>query len=111
MVGRAGRRDMEHELVAAYGEDVDDVVAQREVVDVVAEQLAVVVLVARHRGGARGRWRRGQLDVATRTQRRAPGSRLAATIRRGQRWAPGDPSSRAKATGHRGGHCAWHGYG
>ena len=54
VVGRAGWREVEHELVAAYGEDVDDVVAQREVVDVVAEQLTGVVLVARLRGGARG---------------------------------------------------------
>ena len=27
VVGRAGRREVEHELAAAYGEDVDDVVA------------------------------------------------------------------------------------
>ena len=110
MVGRAGQREVEHELVAAYGEDVD-VMAQREVVDVMAEQLTVVMLVAWHGDGTRGRWRRGQLDVATRTQRRAPGSRLAAAARRGQRRAPGDPSSRAKATGHHGGHYAWHGCG
>ena len=45
----------EHELAAACGEDMDDVVAQREVIDVVAEQLAGVVLVARLGGGARGR--------------------------------------------------------
>ena len=44
----------EHELAAAYGEDMDVVVVQREVVDVVAERLAVVVLVARLGGGARG---------------------------------------------------------
>ena len=106
-----GRREAEHELVAACGEDVVDVVALREVVDVMAEQLAAVVLVAQHGGGARVRWRCGQLDVATRTQRRAPGSRLAAAARRGQRRAPGDPSSRAKATGHHGGHCAWRGCG
>jgi len=59
VVSRARWREVEHELTVACGEDVDDVVAQREVVDVVAEQLAVVVLVAQHGGGARGRWRRG----------------------------------------------------
>ena len=37
----------EHELAAAYGEDMDVVVVQREVIDVVAEQFAGVVLVAR----------------------------------------------------------------
>ena len=56
MVGRAGWCEVEYELVAAYDEDVDDVVAQHEVIDVVVEQLAVVVLVAWHGGGARGRW-------------------------------------------------------
>ena len=37
----------EHELAAACGEDMDVVVVQREVIDVVAEQFAGVVLVAR----------------------------------------------------------------
>ena len=41
VVGRAGQREVEHELVAACGEDVDDVMAQRKVVDVMAEQLTV----------------------------------------------------------------------
>jgi len=45
---------VEHELAAAYGEDTDDVMAQREVVDVVAERLAGIVLVAWLGGGARG---------------------------------------------------------
>ena len=44
----------EHELAAACGEDMDVVVVQREVVDVMAERLAGVVLVARLGGGARG---------------------------------------------------------
>ena len=42
---------VEHELAAACGEDMDDVVAQHEVIDVMAEQLAVVVLVAWLGGG------------------------------------------------------------
>ena len=45
----------EHELAVACGEDMDVVVVQREVIDVVAERLAVVVLVARLGGEARGR--------------------------------------------------------
>ena len=54
VVGRAGWREVEHELVVAYGEDMDVVVVQREVVDVMAERLAGVVLVAWLEGGARG---------------------------------------------------------
>jgi len=45
---------VEHELTAACGEDMDVVMVQREVVDVVAERLAGIVLVARLGGGARG---------------------------------------------------------
>ena len=45
----------EHELAAAYSEDMDVVVVQHEVVDVVAERLVGVVLVARLGGGAHGR--------------------------------------------------------
>ena len=45
---------VEHELAAACSEDMDDVMAQREVVDVMAEQLAVIVLVAWLEGRACG---------------------------------------------------------
>ena len=45
----------EHELAAACGEDMDVVVVQCEVIDVVAERLAGVVLVAWLGGRARGR--------------------------------------------------------
>ena len=46
---------VEHELTAAYGKDMDVIVVQREVVDVMAERLACVMLVVRLGGGARGR--------------------------------------------------------
>ena len=44
-----------HELTVAYGEDMDVVVVQCEVVDVVAERLVSVVLVAWLGGRAHGR--------------------------------------------------------
>ena len=46
---------VEHEHAAAYGKDMDVIMVQREVVDVVAERLAGVVLVAWLGGRARGR--------------------------------------------------------
>ena len=44
-----------HELMAACGEDMDVIVVQCEVVDVMEEWLAGVVLVARLGGGAHDR--------------------------------------------------------
>ena len=45
---------VELKLAGACGEDMDVVVVQREVIDVMVERLAVVVLVAWLRGRARG---------------------------------------------------------